>query len=81
MNRNDIIVTFINKVLIYAFYTVTYYGIFEGTNLNLQTMILIRTRVKYGTKIIKYTAKTHAKIDFKSQIMLSDAIDVFFLVN
>ena len=44
-------------------------------------MILIRTRVKYGTKIIKYTAKTHAKIDFKSQIMLSDAIDVFFLVN
>ena len=79
MNRNEIIGTFIGKTLGYAVQGVAYSKIAEA--LNPQSVILIRTGTKYGSKILKYTAKKYVRTDFKSETIFSDAIDASFFAD
>ena len=76
MNRNEIIGTFIGTTLGYAVQGVVYCYIAEA--LNPQSVILIRTGARYGSKILQYTAKNYVRTDFKSETIFSDAIDANF---
>lgn len=73
MNRNEIIGTFIGKILGYAVQGVVYSKIMQA--MNPQSLILIRTGAKYGTKIVQYSGKKYVRTDFKSETIFSDAID------
>lgn len=79
INRNEIIGTLIGKTLGYAVQGVAYAKIAQV--LNPQSVILIRTGAKYGSKIIQYTAKNYARTDFKTETIFSDAINASFFAD
>ena len=79
MNRNEIIGTLIGKTLGYAVQGIVYSEI--ASALNPQSVILIRTGAKYGSKILQYTAKNYIRTDFKTETIFSDAIDASFFAD
>lgn len=79
MNRNQIIGTIIGKTLGYAVQGLVYSEI--ATLTSPRTLILIRTGTKYGIRLIQYTSKSYARIDFSSETIFSDAIDASFFAN
>lgn len=79
MNRNEIIGTFIGTTLGYVVQGVAYAKIAEA--LNPQSVILLKTGVRYSSKIIQYTAKNYVRTDFKTETIFSDAINASFFAD
>ena len=79
MNRNQIIGTVIGKTLGYAVQGFVYSEIANA--INPQSVLLIKTGTKYGTRLIKQTSKNYVRTDFKSETIFSDAIDASFFAD
>ena len=79
MNRNKIIGTIIGKTLGYAVQGFVYSEVANA--INPRSVILIKTGTKYGIRLIKDTSKNYVRTDFKSETILSDAIDASFFAD
>ena len=79
MNRNQMIGTVIGKTLGYAVQGIVYSKIAEA--LNPESVIVIRTGLKYSSKILRYTAKNYVRTDYKNETIFSDAIDASFFAD
>jgi hypothetical protein len=79
MDRNQMIGTFIGKTLGYAVQGIAFTKIAKV--LNPQSVVLIKTGAKYGSKIIQYTAKNYIRTDLKTETIFSDAINASFFAD
>ena len=77
MNRNEIIGSMIGKTLGYGVQCM----ICTEIGMNPRTYILIKRATKYGVRLIKYTSKNYARIDFKTETIFSDSIDASFFAD
>ena len=77
--RCKVIGTFIGKALGYTVQGLAYAKIAEV--MSPQSIIIIRTGTKYGSRIIDYTARKYVRTDFKEETIFSDAIDAVFFAD
>lgn len=73
MNRNQVIGTIIGKVVGYTFQGILYCKV--ATAVSPKGVILLRAGTKCGMTVLRYTSKKYIRTDFRSEIILSDAID------
>ena len=76
MDRNELIGTIIGKTVGYAVQGYVYSEI--ARVLNPRSVILIKTTSKYAVRVLKYTSKNYARIDYRPETIFSDAVNASF---
>ena len=76
MDRNELIGTIIGKTVGYAVQEYVYFEI--AWVLNPGNVILIKTTSKYAVRVLKYTSKNYARIDYRPETIFSDAVNASF---
>jgi len=79
VNQNELIGAIIGKTMGYAFQGWVFSEasrVFSPT-----TVLMVKSGVRCGSRIINYTAKNYRRIDFSDETIFSDAVEASFFAD